>query len=143
MQALTYQAYIEQHPDGFLVRFLDVPGALTQGDTLDEAIAAAPDALAAALEGYLELGRDIPASNAPAAAAPGYTIVEVAVPPALAARLMLARAMAERGLSAAGLARKMERDEKVVRRILAGKESRIERTLDALAVLNIRPALAV
>jgi antitoxin HicB len=145
MQTLSYKAYIERHPDGFLVRFYDVPGALTQGDTLEEAIANAPDALEAGLEAHLTIKGFVPARSDvdPASAAAGVTIVDVAVPPAIAARAILADAMRKRGLSGRELAGIMGKDEKLVRRILGGQEARLERTLDALAAIGIRPGLAI
>lgn len=58
---LVYPAHLA--PDaagGFVVTFRDVPEAITQGETLDEARAAASDALTTALEFYTEAGRQPP-----------------------------------------------------------------------------------
>lgn len=57
----TYPAQIEQQGGEFVVRFPDVPEALTGGSSLAEALELAPDALAAAAEGYLQAGRPFPA----------------------------------------------------------------------------------
>lgn len=58
----TYAAVVtEPHPGEFLVTFPDVPEAVTGASTLEEAVADAPDALAAALEVYQALGRPLPA----------------------------------------------------------------------------------
>ena len=147
MTPLTYFAYIhEAEPGAWLVRFYDVPEAITQGESLEEAQAAAPDALAAALEGYIELGHPLPtrADIRPADAAPGYRIieVEVAVDPPIAARAMLVEAMRAQGLNKVALAQRIGRDEKVVRRILAGKGASFELTMQALKAVGVRPALA-
>jgi antitoxin HicB len=145
MRALTYDAYIhEAAPGDWLVRFYDIPEAITQGGSLEEAIASASDGLEAALEGYLELGRAFPARAdvRPDEARPGYSVVEVAVPPALAARALLAEAMKSQHLTKVGLAQRMGRDEKVVRRIISGKGASLDLTLEALRAVGIRAALA-
>lgn len=145
MTPLTYFAYIhEAEPGAWLVRFYDVPEAITQGDTLDEAVANATDALDAALEGYLELGRGLPARAAqdPANAAEGHALVEVPVDPAIAARALLAAEMEKQGINKVALGRRMGRDEKVVRRIMSGKGASLDLTLQALRAVGIRAALA-
>src|SRR5437899_3512408 len=134
MRPRTYHAHIhEAAPGAWLVGFYDVPEAIAQGDTLAEARENAPDALAAALEGYLELGRTLPTPAAIDArqAATGYTIVEVALDPHIAARALLAKAMQDQGLSKVALAQRMGRDEKVARRILAGQGASLDLVLEA------------
>lgn len=145
MQAMTYFAYLTPDEDGrILVRFYDVPQALTDGADVVEALANAADALSVALEGYLEQGWDFPgaAQIDPANAAVGHTIIEVAVPPALAARALLTRAMKAQGLSNVALATRLGRDEKAVRRILSGKGASLDLTLRALNAMGVRAALA-
>jgi antitoxin HicB len=145
MTPLTYFAYIyEAEPGAWLVRFFDVPEAITQGDTFEDAKANAADALAAALEGYIELSLPLPARAkvTPDDAAPGYTIIEIAVDPTIAARGLLVGAMRAQGLNKVALAQRIGRDEKVVRRILNGKGASFELTLQALKAVGVRPALA-
>lgn len=48
-----------------MVTFRDVPEAITQGDTDDEAFEMAADALVSALEFYMEKGRPWPVASAP------------------------------------------------------------------------------
>jgi antitoxin HicB len=141
---LTYFAYVhEAEPGAWLVLFYDVPEAIAQGDSYDEAIAAAPDALAAALEGYLELGRAFPErAEISAQSAPGYRRAEIPVDPQVAARGLLAAAMRAQGVSKVGLARLMGRDEKVARRIVAGQNTSLDLVLEALRAVGVRPALA-
>lgn len=145
MQPITYPAYLsEEEPGAFLVRFFDIPEALTDGATQAEALANAGDALAVALEGYLQAGRDFPAATTPVpgSAARGYSLHDIAVDPAIAARAILTREMKAQGLSKVGLAGRMGRDEKIVRRILAGKGASLDLTLQALRAVGVRPALA-
>lgn len=145
MNPLAYVALIRQEgPQDFIVTFPDVPEAITQGDTLAEARANADDALEAALEGYIELGRDFPARAeiGPEAVADGVHWADVPVAPALAARALLLRAMKAEGLTRVAVAERMGRDEKTVRRILAGQNASLDLTLQALRAVGVQPALA-
>jgi antitoxin HicB len=138
MRAFIYPAVIEEpYPGDFVVRFPDVPEAITGGDTREGALGNAPDALTAALEHYLDRGQAIPA---PRPARRG----EVAVPldPSVAARVILVEAMASQGLTKVALAGRMQKDEKVVRRILAGKGASLELTFAALRAAGVEPVLA-
>lgn len=59
---IHYPAVFEaQEPSGFFVRFVDVPEAITQGQTLDECELAAAEVLSLVLDDYIEEGRPIPA----------------------------------------------------------------------------------
>jgi antitoxin HicB len=60
---------------GFVVTFRDVPEAITQGDTEEEAMDMAADALATAADFYLEDRRPFPV---PSLALPGERLVEAA-----------------------------------------------------------------
>ena len=61
----------------------------------------------------------------------------MAVAPALAARALLADAMKSQHLTKVGLAQRMGKDEKVIRRIIAGKGASLELTLPALRAVDI------
>jgi antitoxin HicB len=57
---------LEKAPEGgFVVKFPDVPEALTQGDDKEEALTRAVDALETALEFYTDEGRDLPKARKP------------------------------------------------------------------------------
>jgi antitoxin HicB len=62
---ITYPARIAQDGDGFGVTFRDIPAAITEGDSREEALAHAQDALSAALEAHLEYGDEIPEPSPP------------------------------------------------------------------------------
>ena len=145
MTPVAYLASIEQQgPSDFLVRFADVPEAISQGDTLQAARLNAYDALQAALEGYLEMDRALPArSEIVLEAVPaGVSLWDTAVDPKLAARARVVAEMKVQGVSNVGLAKLMGRDEKAVRLILGGRGASLEKTLEALRALGVRPALA-
>ena len=60
---LMYPARIKPDGDGFVVTFRDVPEAISAGDTHDEAIEMAADALATAMDFYFEDKRQVPAPS--------------------------------------------------------------------------------
>ena len=60
-QEREFEVVLEPQPEGgFVVSVPDLPGCWTQGETRDEAIANAREAIAAYLETLEELGRPIP-----------------------------------------------------------------------------------
>ena len=84
---------------GFLVTFPNVPPAITGGDTWEESLFLADDAIIAALGIYIHRGRDIPA---PSRLRDGQVLITV--PPLQSAKLALYSAMRERGVSKTDLA---------------------------------------
>ena len=62
---LAYPVNLERQKDGsILVSFPDIPEALTEGATDEEALAEAEDCLIAALGGYIQARRPIPRASA-------------------------------------------------------------------------------
>lgn len=131
----AYPIELAPEPDGgFVARCADVPEALTQGDTREEALSEAADALVAALAGYVAARRPVPAPSPPAE---GTELV--ALPALAAAKLALYAAMREQGLTNVALARRLGVTEAVVRRLVdPDHASRIERVETALAALGRR-----
>ncbi len=102
---------VPQPEGGFTVIFPDVPEAITQGETPQEAAAMAEDALLTALSFYTD-NRERPPLASPAHGRP------VARLPALAAaKLALHEAAIDAGLSDATLARQLGIDEEAVRQM--------------------------
>ena len=80
---LAYPVNLIQQDDGsYLVRFPDVPEALTDGETREEAISEASDCLIAAIGGYINERRDIPN---PSLSNSGQEIINL--PPLLSAKI--------------------------------------------------------
>jgi antitoxin HicB len=137
----TYPATIEETGgDGrLLVRFRDLPEALTDGATLAEALDEAEDCLAEALAARLADGTAIPA---PGAATPEEFAVPVEA--ALALKIALVKAMADRAVTAAEVARRMGVDHKEVRRMLDPRHpTKVGRLSDALRQLGMSVTTAV
>ncbi len=73
---------------GFVVTFDDIPEAISQGDTLAQALAAAKDALESALDFYFEDKRVVPA---PSKAKRGQNVIELSA--SLSAKVLLLNEM--------------------------------------------------
>jgi antitoxin HicB len=117
---------------GYTVTFPDVPEAITEGDTLEEALRHASEALEAALSFYLDANREIPKPVAKGAHMVG--------PPALSqAKLFLYRTMRQAGVTKAELARRLGWSKTQVGRLLdLNHDSRLDQVEAALAVLGKR-----
>jgi antitoxin HicB len=97
---------------GFVVTFVDIPEAITQGDSRDEAIAAARDALETAMEFYFAEKRAVPEPSAPKR---GQPVVEL--PASLSAKVLLLNEMIAQGVRAAELARRLHTTPQEVNRL--------------------------
>jgi len=116
---------------GFVVTFEDIPEAITQGETVADALLEAADALEEAIAGRIRRGDPIPEAS-PAANRP-----RVPVPAQTAAKAALFLALKETGISKSELAMRLECDEKEVRRLLDPRHpSKLPRIQKALAVLG-------
>lgn len=124
---------------GYVVECRDLPEVVTQGESMDEALANATEAIGLAIAYRIETGGDIPV---PSRAETGERVVAVA--PLLAAKAALALALRETGLSKSELARRLGADEKEVRRLLDPRHgSKLPAIAAALAALGKRLAIDV
>jgi antitoxin HicB len=101
---------------GIVVSFPDVPEAITQGGDEIDARAMAEEALDLALLTYPERGLPLPRPKAR-----GRNLVAASVAPDVATKLALLEAFREAGISKSELGRRINKDEKEVRRILDPK----------------------
>lgn len=97
---------------GFVVTFVDIPEAITQGDTEAEALAAAKDALETALDFYFEDKRAVPAPSKPKR---GQNVIEL--PTSLSAKVLLLNEMVTQGVRPAELARRLNTTPQEVNRL--------------------------
>lgn len=131
--------FVPRVNEGIVVRFRDIPGALTSGADKAEARVQAADALEAAVLFLLAQGQQVP---------PPSDIrsedVPITLDPVAAARVAFDQRRRALGLSKVEAAQRIGRDEKVVRRILDGSGSvRIETVLEALRALDAHPMLSL
>ena len=138
---MIYPLTLTQDPETeqIMVRFPDVPEAVTVGKDSREALQWAKDSLLVALSGYMEDARPIPTPTKPKAGQP------VVVLPVLAcAKLAIYEAMRMQGITQLALSRKLDIDPKQVRRILdLDRNSRMDQVEDALKALGRRLVVTV
>jgi antitoxin HicB len=134
-----YPYRVYQSQDGaWQVRFPDVPEALTEGATEEEAHALAPDVLLAALGGLMKLRRDLPVPSSEDA----HPVV--IVPMLQSAKLALYQAMRAHGLNHVTLGRRLGKHEGEVRRMLdLDHQTKIDAIENALWLLGKRIASEV
>ncbi|MEI6333302.1 MAG: type II toxin-antitoxin system HicB family antitoxin [Methylococcaceae bacterium] len=99
---MRYPVNIEPDGSGFFVSFPDIPEALTQGATMEEALIMGKDALETALEFYFEDERTVPLPSQPIH---GQTVIELS--PSLWAKVLLLNEMILQHVRPADLARKL------------------------------------
>lgn len=125
---------VRQREGGYLVRIPDVPEALTEGETREQALAEAQDALAAALSGYVLARRKIPVPSRVKAGQPA-----VYLPSLIAAKLALYQTMREQRINNVALAKRLGISETAVRRLVhPDHASRIDKVEEAMATLGKR-----
>jgi antitoxin HicB len=123
---------------GMIVTFEEVPEAITEGATLEAALANAVDALELALLGYMKDGLALPVAPSKSAANAVYVTAPVA------AKLAFYEAFRNSGLSKSALARKLGKDEAEVRRMLDPHHAtKLGALDDALRALGKRLSIVV
>ena len=131
----AYPATLIPDPDGgFTVTFRDVPEAITEGDTKEEALLRAEDALESALAMYVAAKEPLPKPSAAERS-------EVMVPLSAlgTAKAALYDAMREQGVGRAELARRLRWHLAQINRVLDLRHaSKMEQVEAALAALGLR-----
>ena len=135
---LAYPVRLDKHPDTVVATFPDIPEALTEGATEDEALAEARDCLVAALGGYVQDGRAIPTPS------PDLGTAEIPLPDLAAAKVALYEAARARQLDTSALALRLGCSRRTVRRLLdVDASSRLHEVEAALRHLGEDIPLAV
>src|ERR1700678_2848992 len=124
--AFGYRYKLERQKNGWwLVRFLGIPEALTEGETESAARRNAVDCVIAALEGYMKAGRPLPRRGA------GHSGPDRAILPSLVtAKLAVYETMRAHGWSKVKLATALGMPENSVRRLLDLRHSSQMRIID-------------
>jgi antitoxin HicB len=121
----------KQSEGGYLVNFSDLPEAITQAETTEEALREAGDCLEEAIANRIAMKLEIPNPSRPK-----KNQYSVSLHTNVAAKAALYLAMREKKLSNMALARKLSCDEKEIRRMLDpyyySKLPKIECALNAL-----------
>lgn len=106
-------AFTPAEEGGFVITFPDVPEAITQGDTIEQCIAEAADALDEAIIGRINTGEELPL---PSKVRSGHYLIPVPLQTAFKAALY--EEIRSRNLSKVELAAHIGIDEREVRRLL-------------------------
>lgn len=124
---------------GYVVTFPDVPEAITQGDTIEEAMAMASEALELALTFYTEKWADLPV---PGSLRRGMRMVRV---PALSeAKFRLYSALRAAGVKKIDLARRLKCSPSQVDRLLdISHHSKLDQMEAAFAAIGKRLSIEV
>jgi len=140
MRSYVYRAEFERGSRrGYTVSFPDVPEAITQGRDMTDARAMAEEALGLALLSYPVRGSPLPKPRASR-----KKLVPVAVAPDVAAKLAVLESFRDAGISKSELARRLDKDEKEVRRILDPKHpTKLPALTAALRALGKRLVIGV
>ena len=136
----NYPATLAKQKDGsYLVQFQDFPEAITQGDTMDDALNEAIDCLEEAVANRIEMKLDIPTPSHLKKNQYGIALHTI-----FAAKTALYLAMHERKLTNTSLAKKLHCDEKEIRRLLDPHyNSKLPRIEQALHILGKRLQIEV
>ena len=102
----------DERNGGFVVTFRDIPEAITQGETVEDALVMAKDALETAMEFYFEDKRCVPAPSKPKR---GQHTIEL--PASLSAKVWLLNEMVAQNMRPAELARRLNTTPQQVNRL--------------------------
>jgi antitoxin HicB len=129
---MQYPAKILCESDGCTVTFPDIPEAITCGDTEEEALRYAIDALETALDFYFEKNRPVPT---PSVRRRGQRMVEL--PASVSAKVILFNEMLSQRVRPAELARRLSIPRQHVNRLLDPRHAtKIDNIAAALKALG-------
>lgn len=129
---LAYPVALRKLPDTVLVSFPDVPEALTEGETVEDAMREATDCLVAALGGYVQSGQRIPTPSK----RPNAPLVEL--PALVAGKVALYQTMFDEPGQKAALAERLGSTESALERLVdLDHRSPIGQVEDALHALGL------
>lgn len=137
---MRYPVRFEADPDGgFFVSFRDIPEAMTQGDTLQEARDMALDALVTSLEFYFEDQRAVPL---PSPAKRGEEVITL--PASVWAKVLLLNLMVQNRVKKADLARMIDiKPQEVTRLVDLHHATKIDQLQRAIAALGGQLQIAI
>jgi len=117
---------------GYTVTFPDIPEAITCGESVEDALYHAKDALESAMDFYLDDKRPVPAPSKPKR---GQHIVEL--PASVTAKVLLLNEMSSQKVRPSELARRLKMTRQEVNRLIDWRhKSKIDGIADALKALG-------
>lgn len=134
---MRYPIKLAPDTGGYVVSFPDIPEALTQGDTKEEALSEGLDALVTAFEFYFEDNQKIPSPS-------DITDDFVEVPPSVTAKVLMLNAFIDSGLTRVELASRMGIKKQEVTRLFDLRHStKIDTIQSALIAMGKRLEIQV
>ena len=134
---MRYPVNLDPDSGGFVVSFPDIPEALTQGDSREEALSMALDALVTAFEFYFEDNQKIPLPSE-------VTGEFVDVPLSVASKVLMLNAFIDSSLTQIELAKGMGVKKQEITRLFDLKHAtKIDAVQKAMQVLGKRLELQV
>ena len=129
----------DQEDGGYVVSFRDIPEAITQGDTVNEALSMAKEALALAIEFYFDYKRMVPVPSKPKR---GQHLVELSA--SLSAKILLLNEMLAQNIRPAELARRLKTTPQEINRLTNLRHtSRIDGIAAALQAMGRQLEISV
>lgn len=136
---MNYPATFIQEDGGYTVTFRDIPEAITQGDSYEEAVEMAEDALATAMEFYFEDNRPVPLPSQPLE---GEVMVEL--PLSVWSKVLLLNEMLAQHVSQAELAKRLGvKPQQVTRIVNLEHTTKIDTLVEAFKALGKRPVFSL
>ena len=134
-----YPAKFEFEDGGYVVTFRDIPEAITQGDSREDAREMAADALLTAMDFYFEDRRPVPAASK---ALEGEELI--ALPASTSAKILLLNEMLRQKVAPSELARRLGTRPQDVNRIMnLAHATKIDTIAEALSALGKRLEMKV
>jgi antitoxin HicB len=132
---MYYPARLKSAPEGgFVVTFRDIPEAITQGETEEEAIEMARDVLYSSMEFYFEVKRKVPF---PSEAKRGERLV--ALPPSAWAKVLLLNEMLAQRVTPSELARRLHTSPQNMNKVIdLGHSTKIDALNEAMMAMGKR-----
>jgi antitoxin HicB len=132
MLAYPVKLTADKESGGFVVTFPDIPEAITQGETAEEALKMAQEALETALDFYFDDRRAVPAPSKPKR---GQRLVTL--PVSIEAKVLLLNEMIRQRVRPAELARRLRTTPQAVNRLVNIRYvSKIDGIAGAMAALG-------
>ncbi len=138
---MKYPAKFEPDTEagGYVVTFRDIPEAITQGETEEEAMQMAADALLTSMDFYFDDKRPVPS---PSKALKGERLISL--PASVSAKILLLNEMLTQRIQPIELARRLNTTKQEVNRIIdLSHATKIDRIEEALAALGRHLEIAV